>query len=581
MADTGPERPPIARRPPPRNGPANPPRDPENPPRNEPEGSPIARRRLLLALGFGVANLAVIRRLGAAEPEATAAQVPPPEGAKPTGSEPTVPGPTTTEPRPAGPSTTEAGPPEAPVVDASAAVTDPNHVFDTVITGGRVMDPASGFDYPAALGIDGTRITAMAVGADAPPLRGQVRISAAGLVVAPGFIDILSYSPNGYGEWYKVADGVTANLGMHGLDARASDWFAAHPDNSTPLHFGGAYDNATVRPMRGLNPYDTSSAAAVEAIVADAAADLRNGFIGLHMQPEYTPGATTAELRAHGDLAAAHGVPLCVHARYSDNIAPGTNLEGVDELIGVARDTGAHVHIEHITSTGGTGVMDEALGRLSAARSEGLSLTACIYPYQFWATYLRSARFDDWQEKYGISYGDLQVAGTPQRLTEETFDAAFRDNKLTAAFAIPAEDIETALRADFVMVGSDAILERPHNNHPRSTGCFSRLLGHYVRGLGVIDLMTGLSKITIQPARLLEGRCPDLRRKGRLGIGADADITVFDPAMVIDRSTIENPAQRSAGIEWVLVEGTMVKNPAGTVEAARPGRGLRSDIGSA
>ncbi len=543
------------------------------------EGSPIARRKLLLALGFGTVNLAVLRRLAAAETEPDGSEAPPTAAAETNRPQPTGTTPATTRPRPD--DTAPAGPPEAPVVDPAAAVTDPNHVFDAVIEGGRVMDPASGFDHAAALGIDGTRITAMAVGADAPALRGRTTIRAAGLVVAPGFIDILSYSPNGYGEWYKVADGVTANLGMHGLDARASAWFAAHPDGSAPVHFGGAYDNATVRPQRGLGPYDSGSAGTVEAIVADADEDLRNGFIGLHMQPEYTPGATTAEVRDHGALAAAHGVPLCVHARYSDNIAPGTNLEGVDELIGVARDTGAHVHIEHITSTGGTGVMDEALGRIRAAIAEGLSITACVYPYRFWATYLKSARFDDWQEKYGISYGDLQVAGTPRRLTEETFAAAHRDNLLTAAFAIPAEDIETALRADFVMVGSDAILERPHNNHPRSTGCFSKLLGHYVRELGAIDLMTALSKITIQPARLLEGRCPDLRRKGRLGIGADADITVFDPATVIDRSTIENPAQRSAGIEWVLVEGTTVKNPAGTVEGTRPGRGLRSDIGVA
>ena len=548
-----------------------------------PEGPPIARRNLLLALGFGASTLAVLRRLGAAEPGSAGAETAGPAGAGAARPEQSGPAPTTTKPRTGTGTTTvpEAGPPEAPVVDPAAAVTDPNHVFDAVVTGGRVMDPASGFDYTAALGIDGARITAMAVGADAPALRGRTTIDASGLVVAPGFIDILSYSPNGYGEWYKVADGVTANLGMHGLDARASDWFAAHPDGSAPVHFGGAYDNATVRPRRGLGPYDSGSARVVEAIVADAAEDLRNGFIGLHMQPEYTPGATTAEVRDHGALAAAHGVPLCVHARYSDNIAPGTNLEGVDELIGVARDTGAHVHIEHITSTGGTGVMDEALGRIGAAIAEGLSLTACVYPYRFWATYLKSARFDDWQEKYGISYGDLQVAGTPRRLTEETFAAARRDNLLTAAFAIPAEDIETALRADFVMVGSDAILERPHNNHPRSTGCFSKLLGHYVRELGVIDLMTGLSKITIQPARLLEGRCPDLRRKGRLGIGADADVTVFDPAAVIDRSTIENPAQRSAGIEWVLVEGQTVKTPDGTVDGVRPGRGLRSDIGAA
>ena len=181
-----------------------------------------------------------------------------------------------------------------------------------------------------------------------------------------------------------------------------------------------------------------------------------------------------------------------------------------------ARETGAHVHVEHINSTGGTGVMAEALGRISDAIGEGLSMTACVYPYEFWATYPKSARYENWQEKYGIGYGDLQVAGTSQRLTEQTFGAAYANNSLTAAFAMLPEDVELPLQADFVMVGSDAILDRSHNNHPRSTGCFSRVLGRYVRERSVLDLPTALSKMTIQPARLLERRCPGLRRKGRL-----------------------------------------------------------------
>ena len=466
------------------------------------------------------------------------------------------------------------------MVDASAAA-DPDQVFDVAIVGGRVIDPASGFDAVASIGISGSTVAAISADPEAPPLQAATVIDASGLVVSPGFIDILSYSPNGYGEWFKLADGVTSNLGMHGLDGRAEQWFAEHPDGSSPIHFGGAYDYAYVRPLHGLQPYDAATPGTVEAIIGDARADLANGFIGMHMQPEYEPGTTTADLLAHARLAAEHRVPLCVHARYSDNLAPGTNLEAIDELVRAARETGAHVHVEHINSTGGTGVMAEALGRIGDAIAEGLAMTACVYPYRFWATYLRSARFQDFQQKYGIGYGDLQVAGTSQRLTEETFAEAYANNMLTAAFAMSDTDIELPLRSDFVMVGSDAILERAHNNHPRSTGCFSRVLGHYVRERGVLDLPAALSKMTILPARLLEGRCPDLRRKGRLGIGADADITVFDPATVVDRSSIENPAVESAGIVWVLVEGRIARSPDGNTGEVAAGRGLRSDIGTA
>ena len=163
---------------------------------------------------------------------------------------------------------------------------------------------------------------------------------------------------------------------MHGLDNRADRWFEAHPDGSSPVHFGGAYDNAFVRQIRGLDPYVAADQATLQAILDDARADLRNGFIGLHMQPEYTPGTAAGDLLAHAALAAEHGVPLCVHARYSDNLPPGTNLQAIGELVGAARETGAHVHVEHINSTGGTGVMAEALGRIGDAIDEGLSMTA-------------------------------------------------------------------------------------------------------------------------------------------------------------------------------------------------------------
>ena len=245
-------------------------------------------------------------------------------------------------------------PAEIPVLDESAA-RGPDHVFDLAIVGGRVIDPASGFDSVASIGVSGSTVSAITAGPEAAPLQASETIDATGLVVSPGFIDILSYSPNGYGEWFKLADGVTTNLGMHGINGRAHRWFTAHPDGSSPIHFGGAYDNAFVRQAYGLEPHETAAAGTMNAIIEDARADVRNGFVGLHMEPEYTPGTTADDLLAHAALAAELGVPLCVHARYSDNVAPGTNLQAIGELVQAARETGAHIHIEHVNSTGGTG----------------------------------------------------------------------------------------------------------------------------------------------------------------------------------------------------------------------------------
>src|SRR5690606_9789033 len=139
-----------------------------------------------------------------------------------------------------------ADPGAAPVLDSSAEVTDPSHVFDVVIRGGRVMDPDSGFDGLVDVGVDGGRVTRIGPG----PLEGRAVVDAAGHVVAPGFIDILSYAPNGYGEWYKIADGITTNLGMHGLDTTAADFCRRWDAGGAPVHFGGASDNAHLRPSR-------------------------------------------------------------------------------------------------------------------------------------------------------------------------------------------------------------------------------------------------------------------------------------------------------------------------------------------
>jgi N-acyl-D-aspartate/D-glutamate deacylase len=127
------------------------------------------------------------------------------------------------------------------------------------------------------------------------------------------------------------------------------------------------------------------------------------------------------------------------------------------------------------------------------------------------------------------------------------------------------------------MLGSDGILEPGDNNHPRAAGTFARVLGRYVRDERLIGLPAALAKMTISPARLLEGAAPALRRKGRLQVGCDADITVFDPATVADRATLERPAQASTGITWVLVDGVVVKDPDGVRDDARPGRALRSE----
>ncbi len=456
---------------------------------------------------------------------------------------------------------------------ATTVPREPGHLYDIVITGGRVMDPASGYDHVANVGIDGASV--QEVSKDA--ITGNVTIDATGLVVSPGWIDILSYEPNTYGIWYKIADGVTTNLALHGIQARATDYFATwgSEENRPPTHYGGAFSDYWTRSQAlGMSIDAAATASQIDQLVAMCEEDLNNGYIAVDFEPEYSPGVTFDEIKALAEVAKAHDVPCTFHGRYSDDVAPGTNAETLTEILRIASETGARVHVEHIISTGGTFTMQQSLATLEQARAEGVEVTACTYPYDFWATYLLSARFNSgWQERFHISYEDLVVVGTGERLTSSSFASyqAQGKNLLTAAYAIPEDDVRAALKADWVMLGSDSILEEGNRNHPRSTGCFSRAIGRYTRDLGVIDLMSALAKATILPARLTERGAPAMRTKGRLQIGADADLTIFDPATLTDRSTVEEPGVEAEGVRYVLVAGQVVRDPAGNKLDVRPG----------
>jgi N-acyl-D-aspartate/D-glutamate deacylase len=473
----------------------------------------------------------------------------------------------------------EFDPTEIPVLGGgSAPEATPAQTYDVAINGGRVMDPQSGFDRVVNVAIADGQIAGMSD----EPLQGKKTIDASGHVVAPGFIDLESYDPNPYGIWYKIADGVTTNLGMHGTNALADDWYELWESTGSPAHFGGAFDDNWYRQRLdglALGVADEASPEQIE-IIADAAEEsLQDGYIAVEFSPEYAPGISYEEIVAVCEVAAEYDVPAFFHVRYSDPDPPGTNAEAIQEVIDVARETGVRAHILHINSTGGTYTMEESLQMIADARAEGLEITADTYPYNFWATTLASERFaPGWQERFRIDYDDLVIPGTGERLTEETFATHQANNDLAAAFAIPAEDVNTALESEFVMVGSDAIIEPGDNNHPRGAGTFARTLGKYVRQDQVISLMDGLRKMTIQPADLLDNQIPALQSKGRMQVGADADVTIFDPASVRDTATLTDPSQQSKGIDWVIVSGKIVKTPDGLRKGKKPGEPIMSEF---
>lgn len=143
---------------------------------------------------------------------------------------------------------------------------------------------------------------------------------------------------------------------------------------------------------------------------------------------------------------------------------------------------------------------------------------------------------------------------------------------MVAIHSIPEEIVRMALADPMVMVASDSILENG-KGHPRAAGTYARVLGRYVREEHVLTLMEALRKMTLLPARRINE--PD---KGRIRVGGDADITVFDAARVIDRATFENPAQFSEGIPYVLVNGVFVVKNGELQQDVKPGLAVRRKV---
>jgi N-acyl-D-aspartate/D-glutamate deacylase len=299
--------------------------------------------------------------------------------------------------------------------------------------------------------------------------------------------------------------------------------------------------------------------------------NLDEGALGVSHSLEYQP-TPYAEVLEYAKLAKKYDRPLFLHLRYSSK---EQELGGVDEAIRWARESGASVHIDHLHSTGGTFHMEGAVDKIRAANAQGLRITTCVYPYSYWATYLYNRRFDPgWQERYGISYRDLRVVGSTERLTPQSFARYRKTSKLVAVpeGVMPLDKtVDVALREPFCMIGSDGGIqfETRANSHPRGAGCFSTAVRH---ALDInMPLEKILEKMTSLPASVVQ---PAMRGRGVLEDGAFADITVFDAATIRGNATVENPNQFSSGIDLVIVNGKIVFKDGKLME--KSGVGIKS-----
>lgn len=451
--------------------------------------------------------------------------------------------------------------------------------FDIVLANGRVMDPESNLDAIRYVGIRNGKIAAISP----RPLRGRTTIDAKGLVVAPGFIDLHSHGQDDENYRYKARDGVTTALEMEVGVSPVAAWYAQREGKSL-INFGATVGHipakmAVMKDTGTFLPRDNAISRKatpdeVRQITELIKQGIDEGALGIGFGINYVPLTTRTEVLDLFALAAERGVANYVHMRHAGAVEPGSAIEALQEVLADAASTGASLHVVHITSMclRQTAI---CLKMIEGAARRGVDVTTEAYPYTATETRLESAIYDEgWQEKFGITFKDLQWVATGERLTAETFARYRRQGGYVIGHAIPEEISRLAAANPRVMVASDGLIEN-RQGHPRGAGTFARVLGVYVREQKALALMDAIRKMTLLPAQRLEKAVPAMRVKGRVQVGADADLTIFDPTTVIDRATFEQPAQYSSGIRYVMVGGVFVVNEEKIVEGVKPGKAVR------
>jgi N-acyl-D-aspartate/D-glutamate deacylase len=485
--------------------------------------------------------------------------------------------------------------------------------YDVVLRGGRVIDPESGLDAVRDVAIADGRVAA--VGTGLPP--GGQEADVTGQVVTAGFIDLHSHAHDLGSARLRVTDGVTTALELEAGATPVGAAYAAAAAVGRPLNYGFAASWAMARMdvLAGLtldgsigpmfanlaNPRwrGAASAAEIARILAMLEADVADGALGIGMLVGYAPGATPDEYLRVAALAAASGVPTFTHSRDLVEFTPGGPIDGAEEIVRAAGETGAHMHYCHVNSTTMRHA-DRVLGLIERAQRAGAQVSTEAYPYGAGMTGIGAAFLaPERLPERGLTPRSLIYAPTG----EEVADAA----RLTELRATDPGGLAIIRQLDEDDPGDQAVLRRyltfpgsviasdampltwidaapepaswplpPHAfTHPRTAGTFARSI-RTLSGNGGLSLPEVLAKCSLHPAVLLQDRVPAMRRKGRVSAGSDADIVVFDPAAITDQATYVETTRPSAGISQVLVNGTFVVRDSHLDPAARPGRPVRA-----
>ena len=482
-----------------------------------------------------------------------------------------------------------------------------------LLRGGRVIDPAAGLDQVTDVLLEDGKVAGVGSG-----LAGDASIDVSGLVVGPGFVDLHSHVHSVAGQRLQALDGVTTALDLEAGLMPVAGAYARAADEGRPLHYGfsASWAQARGQILAGVAP--TADFHQSMALLADPnwqrsssppeldrwlellRRELEAGALGIGVLLGYAPQSNPAEFLAVARLAAEADVATYTHVRELVEADPATPIDGSAEIGVAAAETGARMHHCHVNSTSRRHI-DRVLRTLDHARAEGSRVTVEAYPYGSGSTavgafFLDPGRLAAWD----LTPDRIVLLPSGERIADEARLRQVRAD--TPGMACVVEILDETSPADLGLlqqsllfpgscVASDAMpvlwpgstmdsrewpLPRGGSTHPRTAGTFCRALRTLVRETGQWSWLEAFRRCSYLPAQVLDF-VPAARGKGRLGVGADADVVVLDSRTVSDTATYLDPTSPSVGVRYLFVAGTPVVSDGQLLAGAYPGRPLRAE----
>ncbi len=453
-----------------------------------------------------------------------------------------------------------------------------------------MIDPDSGMDSQRDLGISGGRIQAIEE-IWGRGMSGAEEIDVTGLVVAPGFIDLHAHGQDVENYRLQAQDGVTTALELEIGTADVDAWYDVR-EGRTAINHGVSSGHV---PSRMAVMDDVGSGLIPSGDAAHRAANdeelreitrliehgLERGGLGVGFALQYTPAAARSEVMAAFRVAARFDAPTLVHVRGMGEppaeLGRAGGIDGLQEVITVASITGAALHVCHVSSVG-LSATQELLAMVEGAAGNGLDITTECYPYSAGMTQIESALFEPgWEKMTKVGYDELLWPATGEVINEKLFKKYRAEGGIVIIHFIPEASMDAAVASPVTAIASDGWIISGAG-HPRTAGTYARTLGRFVRDKGSLTLVEAIRKSSLMPAQRLERRAPIFLRKGRIKVGADADLSIFNPATVTDNATYQEPTLPSTGFAHVLVNGVPLVRDGRFQEDTYPGRPARAPL---